>query len=188
MAAVAVHGGDIGAGDAVVLEALVEGSDAHRFHALGGEIADRIVDHGGGDSRSEAEAVGQIRSYIELAAADVDVAFGRFAKRYDAGVEAMNQRAQREEIQRAIRRDGETVVRSCRHENLTVAARRARSLERWIAGFKPQIAARAVPEMKNFDEVWAFVHAVVNQDRSMYDPTDTRMAFDRATDEREGLE
>lgn len=42
--------------------------------------------------------------------------------------------------------------------------------------------------MENFDEARAFVHAVVNQDRSMHELADTRTACDWATDERKTFE
>jgi hypothetical protein len=48
------------------------------------------------------EAVGQVGGAIELTAADVDLAFGRLAEGNDARVEAMDQRAERDEIQRAF--------------------------------------------------------------------------------------
>ena len=71
-ALVAVDGGHVGAMHAIVLEVLVEGLDAHGADALVDEIADGVVHHGGGDAGIELEAIGQIRGYIELAAADVD--------------------------------------------------------------------------------------------------------------------
>ena len=61
VAAVAIDGRHVRAGDAVVLEVLVERLDAHGPHALGDQIADRIIDHGGGDAGLEAEAIGQVR-------------------------------------------------------------------------------------------------------------------------------
>ena len=60
MAAVAIDGGHVGTGDAVVLEVLVERLHAHGAHALGDQVADGIVDHGAGDAGLQAEAVGEI--------------------------------------------------------------------------------------------------------------------------------
>ena len=50
LAAVAVDRGHVRAVDAVVLEVLVEGLHAHRAHALGDQVADGIIHHGGGDA------------------------------------------------------------------------------------------------------------------------------------------
>src|SRR5206468_1333468 len=50
VAAVAIHGGHVRTGDSVVLEALVEGFDAHRFDALGNQFTDWIIDHRAGDA------------------------------------------------------------------------------------------------------------------------------------------
>ena len=96
--------------DAVVLEVLVEGLDAHRPHALGDQIADRIIHHGGGDAGLQAEAVGQVGGDVELAAADVDLALGGLAERDDARIEAMDQGAEGHEVQRAIRTDVQTIL------------------------------------------------------------------------------
>ena len=105
VAAIAIDRRHVGAGDAIVLEVLVEGLDAHGPHALGDQVADRIIDHGGGDAGLQAEAIRQVRGAIELAAAHVDVAFAGFAERDDARVEAVDEGAQREEIQRPLRRN-----------------------------------------------------------------------------------
>ena len=88
---------------AVVLEALVEGRDAHRPHALGDQVADGVVHHRRGDAGLQAEAVGQVGGHVELAAADVDLALGGLAEGDDARVQAMDQRAQRHQVQRALR-------------------------------------------------------------------------------------
>ena len=56
VAAVAVNGRHVRAGDAVVLEMLVERLHAHGAHALGDQIADRIIDHRGGDAGLQAES------------------------------------------------------------------------------------------------------------------------------------
>ena len=49
-------------------------------------------------------------AHVEFAAADVDVAVCRLAKRDDAGVEAMDERAEREKIQRAFFFDVQAVI------------------------------------------------------------------------------
>ena len=48
-----------------------------------------------GDTSLQPKTVGKIRGHIELAAANVNLAFIRLAKWHDAGVEAMHQRTQR---------------------------------------------------------------------------------------------
>ncbi len=100
LAAVAIDGGHVGAVDAVVLEALVEGFDAHGPHALGDQVADGVIHHGGGDAGLQAEAVGEVGGDVEFAAADVDLAFRGLAEGDDAGVETMDQGAEGQEIQR----------------------------------------------------------------------------------------
>jgi hypothetical protein len=95
-AAVAIDGCHVGAGGAIVLEALVEGLDAHGPDALGDQVAHRIIDHGGGDAGGHAEAVRKVRGAIEFAAADVDPALGGLMEGDDARVETMDQRAERE--------------------------------------------------------------------------------------------
>jgi hypothetical protein len=65
-------------------------------------VADGVIHHGAGDAGVQAEAIGQVGGAVELAAADVDLAFGRLAERDDARVQTIHQRAQREEIQRAV--------------------------------------------------------------------------------------
>src|SRR5215471_1726441 len=103
VAPVAVDGGHVGAVDAVVLEALVKRFDPHGANAFGDEIADGVVDHGGGDARIEAERVAQVGGDVEFAAAHVDVAMSRLAKRDDARVQAMHHCSQAKKIERAAR-------------------------------------------------------------------------------------
>ena len=110
LAAVAIDGGHVGAVHAVVLEVLVEGLDAHGPHPLGDQVADGIIHHGRGDAGLQAEAVGQVGGDVELAAADVDLALGGLAEGDDARVEAMHQRAEGHQIQRAILRDIQTMI------------------------------------------------------------------------------
>ena len=81
---------------------LVERLYAHRAHALGDQLADRVIHHRGRDAGFQAETIGQVGGAIELAAADVNLAFGRLAERDDPRVQAVDQRAQRQEIQRAV--------------------------------------------------------------------------------------
>jgi hypothetical protein len=70
-------------------------------HPFGNQVADRIIHHRRGDAGVQAETIGQIGRDIELAAADVDVAMRRFAERDDAGIEPMDEGAERHEIERA---------------------------------------------------------------------------------------
>ena len=86
-----------------MLEAFVEGLHAHGADALGDEVADRVVDDRARDGGAHAEAVGQVGGGVELAAAHVDGAGLRLAKRHDARVEPMNEGAEREEVERAVR-------------------------------------------------------------------------------------
>ena len=107
--AIAVNRRHVRTVHAVVLECFVKGLDAHRFHALGDQIADGIVDHRGRDACLHAEAVGQVGGAVELAAADVDRAVRRFPKRDDPRVEAVDKRADGDKIQRAFLTDIQTV-------------------------------------------------------------------------------
>ncbi len=103
--AIAVHRGDVGAGHAVVGKALEERLDAHRSDPLTHQIADRVVDHRGRDGGLEAKAIGEVRRYVELATADVDLTLGRLAERDVPRVEPVNDRAQGQKIQRSIGAD-----------------------------------------------------------------------------------
>ena len=100
--------------DAVVLEVLVEGLHAHRPHALGDQVADGVIHHGGGDAGLQAEAVGQVGGDVEFAAADVDLALGGLAEGDDARVEPMDQGAEGHEVQRPTLRD----VQAMLHDNV----------------------------------------------------------------------
>jgi len=101
--AVAVNGGEIRAVDAIMLEPLVERLDAHRSHALGDQGSDGVVDHGGDDGALHAEAIRKVGRDVELATADMYGAVLGFAKGNDAGVEPVDQCAQRNEIEGAGR-------------------------------------------------------------------------------------
>ena len=102
VAAIAVDRGHVRAPGAVVLEHLVERRHAHRPHPPGDQIADRVLDHRRRDAGAQAEAVGQVGGGVELAAADVDRAGRGLAKRDDARVEPVNERAEREEVESAL--------------------------------------------------------------------------------------
>ncbi len=106
--AIAVDGGHVGPAHAVVFEVFVEGLDAHGAHAFCDQFADGVVDHGGDDAGPHAEAVGEIGGDIELAATDMDAAFGCLAEGDDTGIEAVHQGTQRQKIQRGILGDGQS--------------------------------------------------------------------------------
>ena len=94
---------------AVVFEVLVERLHAHRPHALGDEVADGVIDHRARDPRLQAEAIGEIGRAVEFAAADVDRARGGLAERDDAGIEAVDERAEGHKVQGAARGDVQAV-------------------------------------------------------------------------------
>ncbi len=77
LAAVAIDSGHVRAEHAIVREVFIERRDAHGADALGDEIADGIIGHGGGDAGLEPEAIREISGDVELTAADVDEAFRR---------------------------------------------------------------------------------------------------------------
>jgi hypothetical protein len=93
-----------------VFEALVEGLDAHASNVLGNQIANRIIDHRARDTGGDAEAVGEIGSHVELAAAYVNFALAGFSERDYSGIQAIYQRSQRQKAQRTIATDFETVA------------------------------------------------------------------------------
>ncbi len=105
LAAIAVDGGDVRAGNTVVGEPLEEGAHAHGADALRDQIADGVVDHRRGHAGLQAEAVGQVGGHVELAAADVDLAFGGLAEGDDPRVQSVHHRAKGQEIQRPVRAD-----------------------------------------------------------------------------------
>ena len=110
VAAVAVDGGHVRPGDAVVREPLVERPHAHRADALGDQVADRVVDHGRGDAGAQAEAVGEVGGDVELAAADVDLARVCLAERDDPGIETVDQGAERKKVELTIGTNIENAV------------------------------------------------------------------------------
>ena len=102
MSLVAEHCGHVWPMHAVMLEVLVDGLHAHCPHALGNQIAHRIIHHRRNNRGPHPEAIRQVRSHVELAAAHVNLALSRLAKRDDSRIEPMNQCTQREKIQLAI--------------------------------------------------------------------------------------
>ena len=96
-----------GPAHAVVLEHLVERRHSHRAHLRRNQLADRVFHHRAGDAGSESEAIGEVGGGVELAAADVNRAGRGFAERDDARIEPVNQRAEREEVERAVFRNAE---------------------------------------------------------------------------------
>ena len=99
MAAVAVHGGDVRAAHAVVLEPLVKRRDARLANACLNQFADAVVHHGGRDTGVKLEAIRQVGGNVVLAAGDMNLDRTRFAKRDYTRVEPVHERAQGEKIQ-----------------------------------------------------------------------------------------
>ena len=95
--------------DAVVLEMLVEGGDAHRPDAFGNQVTDWIIHHRRRDAGSHPEAVGEIGRDVEFAAADVNIAMSRLAEGDDPWIETMDEGAEGKEVQRASRTDIQTI-------------------------------------------------------------------------------
>ena len=93
IAAIAINRGYVGPGNAIVLEVLIERMHAHGTHPFGNQITDRIIHHRTHHAGLHPETIRQIGRYIKLAAAHMNLAFGRFAERDDARVQAMDQRA-----------------------------------------------------------------------------------------------
>src|SRR5579863_8425397 len=71
-AAVTVDRRHVGAGDAIMLEPFVKRLDAHGSNAFGDQLADRIVNHRGGNAGPQTEAVRQVSGYIEFPATHVN--------------------------------------------------------------------------------------------------------------------
>src|SRR5579884_924281 len=107
--AVAIHGGHIRTGNAVVIEPLVEGLHAHGSDALRDQVSDGVVDHRCCDAGLKAEAIGKIGRDVKLAATNMDAALGRFSEWDDAGVEPVYQRTQRKKIECAFSANIQTV-------------------------------------------------------------------------------
>ena len=110
MSAIAVDGGHVRTGDAVVLEPLVERAHSHGTHAFGNQLADRVIDHRRSDARLHSEAVREVRGHIEFAAAHMDLALARLAERNDTWIQAMNQSAEGQQVERAIGADIQTIA------------------------------------------------------------------------------
>ena len=110
VAAVAVDRRHVRPAGAVVLEVLVERRDAHRAHALGDQIADRVVDHRGRDAGAQAETVGQVRGDVELAAADVDRARVALRNGTTPGSRRWTRAPSDEKVERAFGRNREPCI------------------------------------------------------------------------------
>src|SRR5438445_287025 len=88
--AVAIDGGNVRTADSIVLEALIKWPDPHRPYSLCNQFADWVIHHRRRYPGLQAEAVRQIGGDNVLAAADMNLAFDRFAKWNDARIEAMD--------------------------------------------------------------------------------------------------
>ena len=109
LAAIAVDRRHVRTVDAVVFEMPVEWRDAHCTHALGDQVADRVVNHRRSDAGLQPEAIREIGRDVEFTAADVDVAVGGFPEGNDSGIETMDQCAEGQEVQGAVRTDVQAV-------------------------------------------------------------------------------
>src|SRR5581483_8869897 len=89
VAAIAIDRGHVRTADAIVIEMLVEGLDAHPPHAFSDEIANRIIDHGSRDPGAQAKAVGEISRQVDRAGANMSLARSRCLRWHDAGMEGM---------------------------------------------------------------------------------------------------
>src|SRR6185369_15568395 len=87
LATIAIHGGHVRSVDTVMGEALVEWFDAHRSHAFGDQVSQRIIDHGRSHTGAKSETVGQVGSGVKLAAADMDLTVGCLAEGHDAWIQ-----------------------------------------------------------------------------------------------------
>jgi hypothetical protein len=76
-----------------------------------------MIDHGCGDGRSLSKAVREVRSDIEFATTDMDLALGCFSKWNDAGIEAVYDRSECEYIDGPLVGDGESCISGC-HQRL----------------------------------------------------------------------
>ena len=94
MPLVAINSSHIRPVHPVVLEVFVERLYAHGAHPLRDQIADRIIRHRRSDCRPHAKTIRKVGRHIELAAADVNLAFGCLAEGYDPRIEPVHQRAQ----------------------------------------------------------------------------------------------
>ncbi len=116
-----------------MLKDAIDGLDAHRADALSNEVADGILHHRGGNGRALAEAVCEVGRDVELAAADVNVGMCGLAERDDAGIDAVNQRAKREQVQRAFLRNLEAKGHLWFSPNVQIFAMITRRLHMWTA-------------------------------------------------------
>ena len=95
LAAVTIDGGHVGAANAVMREVFVERLHPHSPHALGDQVADRVIHHRRRDAGLQAKAVREVGRHVKLAAADVDLALGCLAEGDDARIETMHDGAER---------------------------------------------------------------------------------------------
>ena len=102
LAAVAVNCGQVRPPDAVVVEPLVERCYTGLAHPRLHELADAVADHGGRDARAQAKAIRQPRGHVVFAARDVNLERACLAEGNDARVEAVDQGAEGQKIQRAL--------------------------------------------------------------------------------------
>ena len=110
MPSVAINRRHVWAPNAVVLESLVERFDADGSHTFGDQLTDRIIHERRGDAGAKTETIREVGSHVEFAAADVDLAFGGFAKWDDSRVEPMDQGAERQKVQRPGSRNIQAVL------------------------------------------------------------------------------
>ena len=113
MPAIAVDGPHVRPIHAIVLEPHIERLHTHRAHALRDEVTDGIVDHRADDAGLEPERIREVRRAVELAAAHVNRALGRLPKRNQARVEAMDEGAERYEIERGVLPQVQAVRHEC---------------------------------------------------------------------------
>ena len=95
---VTVNGGHVRAADTVVLEHLVERANPHGPDTFVDQVSHRRVDHRGRNPRGEPETVREIGRAVEFATADMDLQTAGLAKGNRTGVEAMDHRAEGQEI------------------------------------------------------------------------------------------
>src|SRR4051812_17271914 len=86
-----------------MLEVAVKNRDTEGTHPFGDELSDGVIDPRRRDRRAQPKARGEVRGDVELAAAHVNGALGCLAKGHDARIEPVHERAERHEIERAVR-------------------------------------------------------------------------------------
>ena len=88
--AIAVDRGHVRAANAVVVEPLVEGGYSCFANPALDEFANRVADHRRGDAGLQAEAIGQVRRHVVLAARDVNLQRASLTKWNDTRIEPMH--------------------------------------------------------------------------------------------------